>query len=372
MIKIIDKHNCCGCSACVQKCPKQCISMHEDEEGFLYPKVDLSECIDCHICEKICPCINQELAKYPLVCYAAINKDENIRRQSSSGGIFSAIAEKVIADNGIVFGAYFDEKWQVIHRYVETKDDLAIFRGSKYVQSIIGNTYVQTEYFLKANRKVLFSGTPCQIKKKKKYLQHDYDNLLTTEVVCHGVPSPKIWREYLESLKLNSIGSISHKDKSTGWRSYSFTVADTEGKTLFKERADDNKYLMAFAQNLTLRPSCFSCPAKSGRSRADITLADYWGIEHFIPQMDDNKGTSFICGNTEKGISLIKQLNLRVELADYQKSALYNSCIDKSTSEPLERQQFWIAYRNTGINALLTMKKQKRNIIIRIIKRIIR
>lgn len=372
MIQILDKHNCCGCNSCVQKCPKHCISMYEDEEGFLYPQVDLDRCIDCHLCEKVCPCLSQEESKEPLTCYAAKNLDEEIRRQSSSGGIFTAIAEEVITEGGVVFGARFDNNWQVVHACAETKNELVAFRGSKYVQSQIGETFKQVEALLKEKRKVLFSGTPCQISGLKHFLRNDYDNLLTIEVVCHGVPSPKIWREYLEVLKFSNIGFISHKDKSTGWRGYSFTIKDIEGKILFTERASNNKYLMAFVSNITLRPSCFSCPAKAGKSKADITLADYWGIENLVPQMDDNKGTSFICVNTEKGKASMVQFDFQMQPADYFKSVPYNICIIKSSTEPSERQLFWDEYRKQGISALLSLKLKKQNIIKRIIKRIIR
>lgn len=370
MIKILDKHNCCGCNACVQKCPMQCITMHEDGEGFLYPKVDLDKCVNCHLCEKVCPCLNQNEPQEPFSCYAAKNNNEAIREQSSSGGIFTAVAEKVIAERGVVFGVRFDKSWQVVHAWAETREDLAALRGSKYVQSQIGETFVQTEALLKKGCQVLFSGTPCQISGLNHFLSKKYDNLLTVEVVCHGVPSPKIWREYLQSLNLTNIGSISHKDKSTGWREYSFTIKDTEDKTLLTERACDNKYLMAFNRNLTLRPSCFSCPAKAGKSRADITMADYWGIEHFNPQMDDNRGISFICGNTEKGKTLVGQLNLQMEPADYHKVIPYNSCIFNDPSEPIERQWFWNNYREQGIYALISLRKNKRNIFKRVFKRI--
>lgn len=370
MIRIIDKHKCCGCSACVQKCPMQCISMHEDEEGFFYPKTDLSKCIDCHICERVCPYQNSIEQRKPLVCYAAQNDDENIRRQSSSGGIFTAIAEKVLKEGGVVYGAQFDDNWMVIHSYTEILDGLSAFRGSKYVQSKIGDSFKQIEFFLREGRKVLFSGTPCQVLGLNLFLRKSYDNLLTVEVVCHGVPSPKIWKEYLCSLKLSNIGSLSHKDKSTGWRTYSMKVTDINGKTLFQEKASDNKYLMAFSSNLTLRPSCFLCPAKSGKSGADITLADYWGIEHFFPQLDDNKGTSFVCGSSEKGKNIIEELNVLVYAADYVRSIPYNSCIVYSTHEPLEREKFWRSYHKNGISAILFLKKKKRNLLKRIIKRL--
>lgn len=369
MIQILNKYNCCGCSACMQICPKQCISMYEDEEGFLYPKVYAENCINCHLCEKACPCLNLEQSKEPIICYAARNIDDGIRRQSSSGGIFSAIAEKIVAEGGVVFGARFDSTWQVIHASVETKNDIEVFRGSKYVQSKIGDAFIRVETFLKEGRVVLFSGTPCQVSGLNHFLRREYDNLLTVEIVCHGVPSPKIWREYIESLKVSSIGSISHKDKSTGWRGYSFLIKDTAGKVIYAEKASDNKYLMAFIRNLTLRPACFSCPAKAGKSGADITLGDYWGIEYLIPKMDDNSGTSFIRVGTQKGKAIINELNLHIEQADYNRSVPYNPCIEESTSEPEERKKFWENYKKQGINALLSLKKQ--NIFKQIIKRIV-
>ena len=371
MIKIFDKHDCCGCNACVQKCPKQCISMCEDEEGFLYPQADSSLCIDCQLCEKVCPFLNQKPRQEPIECYAAINKNEHIRKQSSSGGIFSAIAESVIAEGGVVFGARFNENWQVVHTCVETSNELVAFRGSKYVQSKIGDTFKQAEVFLKKGRKVLFSGTPCQISGLHHFLRITYNNLLTVEVVCHGVPSPKIWREYLHSLQFSNIGTISHKDKSFGWRSYSLTIKDNNENIILTEKAGNNKYLMAFGLNLTLRPSCFNCPAKEGRSKADITLADYWGVEKLLPQMDDNKGTSFICVNTEQGRTIIEQLDVQIKEADYQQSIQYNTCIIKSTDEPADRLLFWNDYYAHGINTLFSLKIKKQNIIKRLIKRII-
>lgn len=370
MIEIKDKKDCCGCHACVIVCAKHCITMQSDEEGFLYPVVDKNACTDCGLCEKVCPVINQSEPRKPLKVYAAKNKNEEIRHQSSSGGIFTLLAEKVIAEGGVVFGARFDENWNVIHSWTDTIEGIAAFRGSKYVQSTIGDTYRKAREFLKQGRKVLFSGTPCQIAGLKRYLRKEYDNLLSVDIVCHGVPSPKIWSEYLRSLKLSNIGAISHKDKSTGWRRYSFSIKDTDGKVIYSEKAAENKYLSAFVRNLILRPSCFSCPAKEGKSLSDITLADYWGIEHLVPQLDDNKGTSFVCCNTQMGVMIIDGLNLISVISDYQKSLPYNSCIVQSTNEPLEREIFWKNYMKKGIKALPKVKKTY--LLKRIVKRLLR
>lgn len=368
MIKIKEKKNCCGCHACAMVCVKHCITMTSDEEGFLYPIVDNNLCINCGLCEKVCPIINQSKPRQPLRVFAAKNKNEEIRRQSSSGGVFTSLAEIVINEGGIVFGAQFDKDWNVIHSWTDAIEGIANFRGSKYVQSTIGDSYREAMEFLKQGRKVLFTGTPCQIAGLNKYLRKEYDNLLTVEVVCHGVPSPKIWIEYLQMLKLKNIGAISHKDKSTGWREYSFTIKKISNELIFKERATDNIYLKSFLKNYILRPSCFSCPAKAGRSNADISLADYWGIEKLSPEMDDNKGINFVCCNTHDGQRYINSLDLQIKEVNYQDTIPYNACIEKSTNEPNDRQKFWEEYNKKGIKALLSLKKK--NIIIRIIKRL--
>lgn len=206
MIDIKEKKECCGCNACAQRCPKSCITMREDSEGFLYPEVDKEICIDCGICEKVCPVMYQGNKRKPLAVYAVKHKNNEIRLSSSSGGVFTALAESVIDEGGVVFGAKFDDNWCVVHSYSETKEGLAAFRGSKYLQSRIGDSFKKVECFLKANRKVLFSGTPCQIAGLKRFLRKEYDNLLTVDFVCHGVPSPGVWREYLNEETARQCG----------------------------------------------------------------------------------------------------------------------------------------------------------------------
>lgn len=372
MIYISDKHNCCGCGACVQRCPKQCIAFREDEEGFLYPVVDGSLCIDCGLCEKVCPVLNQNEPKQPIQAFAAINPDENVREKSSSGGVFSTIGEKVIENGGVVFGAKFNDTWEVEHGYTVTKEGLEAFRGSKYVQSRIGDTYAQAEDFLKQGRRVLFSGTSCQIAGLYHFLQKEYENLITVDVVCHGVPSPKLWGDYLSTISpMDEINHISMKDKAKSWRGYYITI-NSKRKSI-SERATQNKFGLAFYPlNLSLRPSCYQCPAKSGKSRSDITLADYWGVEKLIPNMDDNKGTSFVCANSEKGIALLQALALNITKADYAASIPFNACLERSTIEPEKRSIFWQDYQRRGIDALLALKPLKTNIVKRIIKRIVK
>ena len=362
MIKVTDKHKCCGCEACAQRCPKQCITMISDVEGFLYPHVNETLCIDCGMCVNVCPVINQSKPKRPLNVYAAINPDENIRHNSSSGGIFTAFAEKVIDEGGVVFGALFNDEWEVVHAYVERVEDLFRLRGSKYVQSKIGISYHEVETFLKSGRIVLFSGTPCQVAGLNNYLRKGYDNLLTIEVVCHGVPSPKVWNDYISTLENYSpIRCVNMKDKTDGWIQYKITITGESG--ILSERASDNKYMLAFSSDLVLRPSCYQCPAKDLKSGSDITLADYWGVENLIPKMFDDKGTSFVCINTAKGQTIFNELQIDREKADYDKSIPYNSCIIKSTSEPSSRPVFWDQYAVKGIQALFDLEPIRINFI---------
>ena len=205
----------------MQRCPNACIIMLEDEQGFLYPKVDTAKCIDCGLCEKVCPVLNHGEPRQPLVCYAAIHHDEKIRLASSSGGVFTALAEYVITNSGVVFGARFNEKWEVVHDYTETIEGLAAFRGSKYVQSTIGDNYRLAEQFLKDGRQVLFTGTPCQIAGLNNYLRKEYENLLSVEVACHGVPSPLVWREYIKD---KNPTSINFRDKRNGWKEFGLNI----------------------------------------------------------------------------------------------------------------------------------------------------
>ena len=208
MIKIDKKQKCCGCSACVQVCPKQCIEMKEDSEGFWYPQVKRDVCVKCGLCEQVCPIIQEDSHKYSyegiVSSYSAYSNKEEIRLASSSGGIFTILAEQIILDGGIVFGAAFDENYLVHHIAIDTIEGLSQLRGSKYLQSRIENTYIEAKKYLDSDCNVLFSGTACQIAGLKRFLRKEYENLLTVDVLCHGVPSQKVWKLYLDEKKKNS------------------------------------------------------------------------------------------------------------------------------------------------------------------------
>lgn len=200
MIEINDKEKCCGCGACVQVCSKQCITMQSDEEGFCYPAVNRDKCVDCGICNIVCPMLNQSQAHRPLLSLAYKNPSETERLRSSSGGLFIELANCIIAQQGVVFGVTYDANWMPVHSYADNKEDIRAFMGSKYVQSRIGNSYAYAKRFLREGRIVLFSGTPCQIAGLKAFLGKDYDNLITIEIMCHGVPSPGVWKDYISKI----------------------------------------------------------------------------------------------------------------------------------------------------------------------------
>lgn len=346
MIDIKNKQDCCGCSACAQRCPKQCISMQMDNEGFLYPQVDTSKCVDCHLCEKVCPVINQDEARTPLKVYAAKNSDDDIRLKSSSGGIFTLLAEQTIKDDGVVFGACWDKDWNVKHDYIDNISDLQRFRSSKYLQSVIGDNYLKAEQFLKIGRKVMFTGTPCQIAGLKHFLRKEYHNLLAVEIICHSVPSPGVWQQYLttrlHTLKWNKsdIRNISFRDKKTGWKTYSFVIENKDGNS-FIELSSKNAFMRGFLTDLYTRPSCYACPAKQLRSGSDLTLGDFWGIESLMPEIDDDKGVSAIIVNSDKGKQVLHNINVELYEVQYDDLTTRNPALVKSFPITPKRIEFF-------------------------------
>ncbi len=344
MINITSPEDCCGCTGCISICPKDCINTYVDKEGFKYPKVDLSLCVDCSLCEKGCPVIQNKDLKQgsPMAVYAAVNTDEEIRLKSSSGGVFTAIAESVLEQGGIVFGAKFDKNWDVIHSYTETKEDLAHFRGSKYVQSDMVNCYKQVKEFLKTNRVVLFSGSPCQISGLRLFLRKEYTNLLCIDFICHGVPSPKAWRAYKREIltKASEIESFSFRNKDSGWKNYSVNL-NRKNKSKTIEPFRSNIYMKGFLADLFLRPSCHSCPSKGGRSGADITIADYWGIDKIMPDIDDDKGCSLIIIHSGVGEAILSCLNVQKYESNIEDATRYNISYYRSVAPHKNRLKFF-------------------------------
>lgn len=340
-------------------------------EGFLYPKVDEELCIHCCLCEKVCPVLdNSKKERIPLYVYVGYNTDQDIVSQSSSGGMFTLLAERILEEGGVVFGARFNEKWEVIHDFVEKKEDLSLFRGSKYLQSRIGDTFYKAESFLKEGRKVLFSGTPCQIAGLKSFLRKPYENLLTIDFICHGVPSPGIWEKYLNNFFVahlcnkNSVLSysisernalikdISFRDKRLGWKKFSFALtfstpngSGVEDTVLLSEPLWENYYLKGFLSDLYLRPSCYRCQIKSWKSGSDITIADAWGIGNIYPELDDDRGCSLVVLLTPIGQhyfeSIKKSRLINVYRANEEFIRKYNSAAFISAKPHKNRNKFF-------------------------------
>lgn len=336
MIEITQKHKCTGCCACKNICPHGCITMSADDEGFLYPIVDKIKCTNCGACTKICPVLARKNHGAPSPkAYAGINNDEQIRLKSSSGGVFSALAEYILNNGGVVFGAGFDENFVVRHMVCESLADLPKLRTSKYVQSSIGNTFKDAKKFLMDGRLVYFSGTPCQIAGLKSFLVREYDNLITQDIICHGVPSPLIWQKYL-AYKTNGIkpANVSFRDKSTGWRNYSFKIDNHATKHL------GSAFIRMFILSKILRPSCYDCHFKGDNHVADITLGDFWGkaIKHYAQRFNDNKGCSLILTHTPKGEALLKLAKANItKLRVPARKALAGNAMYFKSASPLLR-----------------------------------
>ena len=347
------KSECCGCSACEQICPVGCIKMQEDEEGFLYPKIDETKCIHCKKCEKVCPIRYPNKKNKETKTYVAYAKDEEIRKKSSSGGIFSLLAKSVLLQNGVVFGAAFDAQFQVHHIGVTKIEELEKLRGSKYLQSRVEHTFCEAENYLKEGKLVLYSGTACQIEGLQKYLGKSYENLLTMDVLCHGVPSPKIWKLYLKQLKTkydSKVEKVHFRNKKDGWKKYLILIRfENAKKHLISFKKD--KFMKMFLSNINLRPSCHNCQFKAIPRSSDITLGDCWGIEDYMPEMDDDGGTSVILVHTVKGEEQLKKMkeSMVYREAELDKALPPVSDSRKSVRTHPNRKKYW--------NALL--KEQK-------------
>ncbi len=351
-IQIDDKSKCCGCTACKSICPQNAIEMKEDEEGFLYPSINMDKCVNCGLCKKVCPVLNKvKEQKKEQKAYVVNNKDEDIRSQSTSGGAFTAIAEYVIEKDGVVFGATFDKDFNVEHTYVTTKDDLRKFRGSKYVQSNLKNTFQEVKEFLNKGKLVCFSGTPCQIEGLKKFLGRDYENLITVDIVCHAVPSPLVWRKYLNyeknKNKLNNIKDIYFRDKSKYGYKYSMMTLKADNK-IYSQGVETDPYLRAFFGDLSDRPSCYNCAFKKQYRESDLTIWDCFTVENFDKRLDDDKGTTRILIHSKKGIQLFETIKENFMLLEIQPSDIVNGVNEmyNSVTKNIKREEFFIDINN--------------------------
>lgn len=346
VIELCKGKHCCGCGACAQICPKGCITMRADEEGFLYPYIEQNECIGCHRCKKACPVLNNCHKKddtWLQQAWAVWHADEEIRLASSSGGFFSLLAKAVMDQQGVVYGAAVINK-KVKHIRISDHEEIVSLRGSKYVQSEIGRCYLEAEKDLKAGKWVLFTGTPCQIEALKSFLSKEYERLICMDFICHGVPSPKIWEHYArmrEDEHGSEIKSISFRDKRNGWKRYGLSIEFLNESVYYLNKSED-PYLRSFLWDLSLRPSCYECVFKKQNRRSDITVADFWGVDQVETQMDDDKGTSLVIINTAKGQVFFEELynQMHFKQVDAQKAIAHNPVMIKSVRKPKARDSF--------------------------------
>lgn len=352
--------------------------MRMDEEGFLYPHVDEGQCIRCGACEKVCPIIqNQPETQGPLpAAYAAINRRDDVRSASSSGGVFTLLAENILKQNGVVFGAAMsDDQHSAHHIAVETMDGLEMLRGSKYLQSTIGNTYNEAKRALQAGHKVLFTGTPCQIEGLRSFLDREYDTLLCVDVICHGVPSPLVWKTYLSELEARlgqKADGMTFRKKEPGWKDYSMQLR-VQGQGIYQIQSRKNPYMLAFLQNVCLRPSCYACRFKKLHRVSDITLGDYWGVQRQCPGMDDDKGTSLVILHTSKGEEMFRQVQdrLKVQKAEVLAAVRQNPAMRESSPMNPKRQEFFRDLGQMPFESLVKKYARPRHSIVGNIRRLL-
>lgn len=355
----VEKKDCCGCGACMNICPKTAIHMEKDEYGFLYPRIDVGKCVECGACKKVCAFQNEPARRQPQRVYAIASKNNDLVTNSASGGLFATMAMYVLEHGGCVYGAIMqheEHELHIRHACCETKEDLYRFQGSKYVQSSLGNIFKDIQMKLKNDILVLFSGTPCQVDALKLFLKKEYSNLLTVDIVCHGVPNEQIFNDYIHYIEKKIGGEIREfkfRDKSLGW-GYNLTAKyiQEDGSIRYHRTASsDSSYFDMFINSIILRENCYHCKYTNGKRTGDITIGDYWGIEDEHPEaleqnggrLSEKSGISVSFLNSDKGISFFDEIK---EQFDY-----YESTFEK------------VANRNTQLVHPVKLTKARRNVL---------
>lgn len=361
MIEIKDKKDCCGCWGCADICPVHCITMQEDEEGFRYPVVDKDKCITCNRCEKVCPIINvKPEVKKEQYCYILQHKNKQILSESTSGGAFTAIASWIIEQGGVVFGAGYDEKLQVVHQYVETVDGLKKFRNSKYVQSLIGKTYNQVRDFLEKGKLVCFSGTPCQLEGLLQFIRKSYDNLITIDIACHSVTSPKVFREYLKEKRQvlgDNFQNVKFRDKNPFGYNYSQMSIYRNDKQIYHEGVDTDPYLRSFFSGVNVRPSCFNCHFKKRYRLTDFTIWDCFNPRPYTKELDNNMGVTRILAHTGRAVDILKKIQDRATIIEIPVEEAMKDSKELVQSILIDERRvdfFTVAKQQTGVNCFLS------------------
>lgn len=356
---LCNSDECTGCMACFNICKAKAIKMSEDKEGFLYPTIDSSRCIECGECRKVCPSIeNIKDSLERQEVYACWSKNKKVRKVSSSGGIFTELANAILEENGVVYGVKIDDQGRAVHFRGVSVEDIKEMQGSKYIQSDIGQCFCDAKADLDAGKKVLFTGTPCQIAGLKKFLKKQYDNLMSCDLVCHGVPSPKIFNDYVELMEEihgARLQRIWFRDKSKGWEEYCMKIIFENGK-VYKKSTYNDVFVRGFLRNYYLRPKCYNCLYANTNRVADITLGDFWGYKRESwKARNTDKGISMCMINSDNGQRLFEKVasNLVVYKKTLSEAIAGNHCLIGSFDMPENRNKFWTDYREKGYRYII-------------------
>lgn len=351
MVILKGKKNCSGCHACFNICPVKAIEMQSDEEGFLYPAISLNKCIQCNQCENVCPVLHKPSTFSMDLVFGCFAENKEDRMSSSSGGVFAVLARKILTVGGIVCGAALNDNLEVEHIIVDNEKELKRIKGTKYVQSRIGDTFQKLKQQLNTGRKVLFSGTPCQVAGLKKYLGKEYENLLCVDLICHGVPSPEVWKRYLMELSgKNEVENVFFRKKQENNNITMMEYYFSNGE-IKKEVYGESPYIKGFIQNLYVRPSCFECQFKGTKRCSDITIGDFWSIKEYHPDFSDDYGTSAVIIHSEKGKQWFEKCNgsMAIVKATTKEVACWNECLLQSTKHNSQREVFFEQWKDKSI-----------------------
>lgn len=349
---VTDKTKCCGCTACAAACPSGCIEMKPDFEGFLYPSVDLSRCVHCDLCRRVCPVTHPAPAgSEPRRSFVVRAKDMDTVLNSTSGGFFTPLADCFLRDGGVICAASFTDSFEVVHTFLDESDRTeAVYRkvrGSKYVQSAVGDSYRRVRIHLERGKRVCFIGTTCQVAGLKRFLRRDYDGLITVDVVCHGTPSPKLWRKYLDTQSKrygSPIAQISFRNKTYGYHSGTMKIVFENGKEYYGSARVD-WMLKSFFKEISSRPICYQCPFKTLERCSDLTLYDCWHPDQLVPGLrDDDRGYTNVIVQSEKGMQLLEAMRGRMEMhpADTETAVRLDGVMVRRSAKPHpKRDEFY-------------------------------
>lgn len=352
MINKVKIDDCVLCGNCFDKCPKQCITFSKKYCSFSYPEIDMDKCIKCNLCERVCPAIQEQERKVPDQYFGVKNRDEKILKLSSSGGVFFAIAKKIIKNGGVVVGATFDENIRVTHQMVDRVEDLKKLCGSKYVQSDIKNVFADMKKALLQQKKILFVGCPCQTASVKAYFASDIKNIYLMDFICHGIVSAEIFEEYkryLEKKYRSPIKSFEFRNKKDGWLFSGPSVEFENGKRYSSPLSKD-LYMQGYFSNLNLKESCYKCKFKNYKSESDITVGDFWGVEKIYPEFYEYYGNSIVIINTEKGSRIFEDCSdeFVIKEIDEEDILKYNGGLKKPFAMSEERAEYFDRAKKIG------------------------